>query len=425
MNRELPYADLIVSGAAQVLTCAAQAQDGVGCIQNGVVSIRHGKIIAVGTLSQVQALCRIEKAKVINACGGIVTPGFVDSHTHLVFSGSRVQEYEGRILGISPKTLLERGVVTGIRGTAKLVNSASVAELVEQAQARLAHMLACGTTTVEIKSGYGLNVETEIKMLEVNARLANIQPLEIVSTLLAAHDVPENRKRQDYIKDIIDTIIPEVARRKLAVFNDVYCDQGYYTLAESQLILEAGMQAGLLPKMHTDAYANIGGARLAAQLPAVSADHLNYTTDTEMAALSAAGVVGVIMPALDFAVGHSHPAAVKRMFAHHMELALATDMCPGCWLESMLFVIHLACRQYGFSPAQALRAATLGGARALRLEHTLGSIEVGKQADLAIFDLPSYADLAYRLGRSRACCVIKRGELVYQEAALSGRAYAN
>lgn len=408
-----PVATMIVRGAAQVLTCAADAPDLVGQLDGGLVALAGERIAAVGSREQVEAAVDLRAATVVDAAGGIVVPGFVDCHTHLVFAGSRVAEYSGRLAGESTESLRARGVAIGIRGTARQLRQATDAELLEQAHGRLHQMLVCGTTTVEAKSGYGLSTEQELRMLEINAELARTQPVRIVSTLLAAHEFPEESSRENYLRDIVDEIIPEVARSGLAEFNDVYCDDGYFTVEESRRILEAGLRHGLKPKIHTDAYSHIGGARLAAELPVVSADHLNFATDDELAALKRAGVVGVVMPALDFAVAHQKPTPARAMFAQGMEVALATDCCPGCWLEAMSFVIQLACRQYGFTPAQALRAATWGGARALAWHDRIGSLEPGKQADLAIFDLPSYEDLAYRFGRVHARTVIRGGTVVH------------
>jgi imidazolonepropionase len=408
-------ASLVVTGAAQVLSCAADAPDLVGRIENGVVAIEGNRILAVGTAAQVEAAADIASASVVDAAGGIVVPGFVDCHTHLVFAGSRVAEYAGRVQGESVASLKARGVPVGIAATARTLRGASTEQLIEQARERLHHMLACGTTTVEAKSGYGLSTAQELRMLEVSASLASLQPVEIVSTLLGAHEFPEDRSREDYLRDIVEEMIPEAARRGLAEFNDVYCDDGYYTVEESRRVLEAGIGHGLRAKIHTDAYSRIGGSPLAAELHAVSADHLNYATAKDLAMLRDAGVVGVVMPALDFAVGHAQPVPARRMLDLGMEVALATDMCPGCWLESMSFVVQLACRQYGFSPAQALRAATFGGARALARDGRIGSLEPGKQADLAVFSVPSFEDLAYRLGRGRARWVIKAGVVVHAD----------
>jgi imidazolonepropionase len=223
--------------------------------------------------------------------------------------------------------------------------------------------------------------------------------------------------RDAYIREILEVMIPEVGRRGLAEFNDVYCDDGYYTVEESRAILQKGLDHGLKVKIHTDAYSHIGGSTLAAEMKAVSADHMNYTDPSEYAALRAAGVVCVVMPALDFAVGHARPFDARALMDAGVTVALATDMCPGCWLESMPMVVQLACRLYKFSPAEAIRAGTLHAAMALDRGDRLGSLEPGKQADIAIFPYARYEDMAYRLGRGAAQTVIKSGQIVHGEPA--------
>lgn len=406
----------LIENAGQVLTCAADAPDLVGASTNSVVALAGATIAAVGPAAEVAAAHDLDGAERIDAGGGLVMPGFVDCHTHLVFHRSRVEEYAQKVQGRSADEIRAMGIPVGITATAKMMREASKDDLAASAGERLEHMLAFGTTTVESKSGYGLNTETEIKMLEVNAMLAERQPLEIVSTFLGAHEFPEDKSRDAYITEVIEEQIPEVARRGLAEFNDVYCDDGYYTVAESRAILERGLEHGLKVKIHTDAYSHIGGSTLAAEMRAVSADHLNYTAPGEYALLRDAGVVGVVMPALDFAVGHARPFDARAMMDAGMTLALATDMCPGCWLESMPFVVQLACRLYRFSPAEAIRAGTLHAARSLARDDRLGSLEPGKQADIAIFPYERYEDMAYRLGRGRASMVLKSGRVVFRDA---------
>jgi imidazolonepropionase len=272
-------------------------------------------------------------------------------------------------------------------------------------------MFRAGTTTVEVKSGYGLNLADEIRMLEVGRRLGQMGPADVVNTFLGAHDFPQELARDRYVDLVVEEMIPEVAGRGLAEFCDVYCDDGYYTVAASRRILAAGRAAGLRPKIHTDAYSDIGGAALAAELGVVSADHLNYAGPAAARRLAEAGVVGVVMPALDWAVGHTRPFDARMLADQGLTLALATDLCPACWAESLQFVMQLACRLYRFSPAEALLAATVGGARALGLDDR-GALAVGQLADLQVWDVPTLEDVIYRLGNNAVTHVVKRGRLV-------------
>lgn len=405
----------LIENAGQVLTCAKDAPDLVGARTNTVVAIADDVIATVGTPEEIAATHDLSAARRIDAGGGLVMPGFVDCHTHLVFHRSRVEEYAQKVRGRSAAEIRAMGIPTGITATARMMREASPDDLVASATERLDQMLSFGTTTVESKSGYGLNTATEIKMLEVNAELDRRHPIGIVSTFLGAHEFPDDIPRDDYIREILEVMIPEVARRGLAEFNDVYCDDGYYTVAESRAILQRGLDHGLKVKIHTDAYSHIGGSELAAELGAVSADHMNYTDPREYDLLRNAGVVCVVMPALDFAVGHIRPFDARALMDAGVTVALATDMCPGCWLESMPFVVQLACRSYRFSPAEAIRAGTLHAAKALDRGDRLGSLEPGKQADIAIFPYERYEDMAYRLGRGRARLVLKAGKVVFRD----------
>jgi len=403
----------VIENAAQVLTCAAAATDGIGLVPGGIVAIAGTKIAAVGTRAAVARSYALEGAVRIDARGGVVMPGFVDSHTHLVFHGSRVQEYALRMRGASTAEIAARGIPTGIKATVAMLQQASIEQLVLSASQRLDQMLACGTTTVESKSGYGLSTATELRMLRVNRELDRQHPVDVVSTFLGAHEFPDYCSREAYLQLLVEEMLPAVAAERLAEFNDVYCDEGYYTVAESHRILHAGAALGLGVKIHTDAYSHIGGSTLAAELGAVSADHLNYTHSDEYALLRNAGVVGVVMPGLDFSVRHPHPFAARAMLDAGVTLALATDLCPACWLESMPTVIQLACRLYGFGVDEAIRAATLHGARAIGRADSVGSLEPSKLADIAVFPLERYEDLAYRLGRSHASLVLKNGKIVH------------
>lgn len=393
-----------------MLTCVPRPDDPIGRINDGAVAVAGERILAVGGAAEVAARVDVSAAAVLDASGRVVAPGFVDSHTHLIFGGSRVQEYAARLTR-SAAEVRSLGIPTGIQASVAMTRAASTDALVEAAAGRLRGMFRAGTTTVEVKSGYGLNLADEIRMLEVGRRLGQMGPADVVNTFLGAHDFPQELARDRYVDLVVEEMIPEVAGRGLAEFCDVYCDDGYYTVAASRRILAAGRAAGLRPKIHTDAYSDIGGAALAAELGVVSADHLNYAGPAAARRLAEAGVVGVVMPALDWAVGHTRPFDARMLADQGLTLALATDLCPACWAESLQFVMQLACRLYRFSPAEALLAATVGGARALGLDDR-GALAVGQLADLQVWDVPTLEDVIYRLGNNAVTHVVKRGLLV-------------
>ena len=403
-------ATLVITGAEEVLTCEPSGDDLVGRRSGVWVAVDGEQIAAVGPPAEVEMELDLSSADVLDVSGGVVAPGFVDCHTHLVFGGSRAEEYGARMT-MSPAEVRALGIPTGIQATVAMTRAETLQELLTGAQERAASMFRCGTTTVESKSGYGLSVEKELEMLRVNRKLDALHPIDVVGTFLGAHDFPRELPRGAYIDLLLEEMIPRVAEEGLAEFCDVYCDDGYYTVAETRRILEAGLEHGLAGKIHVDAYANIGGAEMAAELGVTSADHLNYTTRRGMGRLAEAGTVGVVMPALDFAVQHPRPFDARAMMTEGLTLALATDLCPGCWAESMQFVMQLACRLYHFSPAEALYASTVGAARALGLEGDRGSLEPGKLADLQIWDVPTFEDVIYRLGNNAVETVIKRGRV--------------
>jgi imidazolonepropionase len=405
---------LLITNAAELLTCASTASDLIGRIPNGAVAVAGEHILAVGTTSEVTAQVDTPSAQVIDASGKVVAPGFVDSHTHLVFGGSRVREYAAKMTRTADE-VRALGIPTGILATVDMTRAADLESLLTGALDRLRRMLAHGTTTVESKSGYGLSVQDELKLLEVNRRLRAAQPADIVSTFLGAHDFPRDVPRARYIDALIYEMIPQAGAQELAGFCDVFCDEGYYTVAEARRILKAGRAAGLKPKIHTDQYSQIGGADMAAEMGVVSADHLNYTQRASMRRLAQAGVVGVVTPVLDFAVRHPHPFDARAMLELGMTLALATDLCPACWVESMFLVMQFACRQHRLSPEEALYAATVGGAKALGLSDR-GALAPGQLADLQIWDVPTFEDVIYRLGHNPVEVVIKRGTMVTTQA---------
>ncbi len=414
--------DLYIHGASEVITCVPDPSDPLGRIADGAIAIAGGDIVAVGKRPAVEALVDLSSAEKLDAGGRVVAPGFVDCHTHLVFGRSRAAEYALKMT-MSAAQIEATGLKTGIPASIQMTREENEDALFEGALDRLTRMLGYGTTTVESKSGYGIRPADELKQLRVNRRLQQAQPVDVVSTFLGAHDFPPEIDRQDptarraYIEEVIAVMIPRVVEEGLAEFCDIYCDTGYYTAEESQQVLSAGMAHGLAARIHTDAYANVGGSSLAAALPAVSADHLNYTSVEEMHRLAEAGVVGVVLPALDFAVAHPDPFNARAMLDAGMVLALGTNLNPGNWTESMQLVMQLACRNHGMSPQEAMLAATTGAARAICRQERIGCLANGYQADLQLWDLPTFEDVIYRIGNNAVCMVLKRGKVVVGKAA--------
>ena len=334
-----------------------------------------------------------------------------------------MEEYALKLTS-SRETLLASGVPVGIQASVAMTRAASEDELLESAADRLDRMIAYGTTTVESKSGYGLSLRDEIKMLRVNMRLkkndvegSQILP-DIVSTFLGAHAYPPEMEQGKYLDLILHEMLPRVAEEKLAEFCDVYIDKGYFNLAHTRQILETARKAGFKLKLHADQYSNLGGGELAADMKIVSADHLNYTTGETMEKLASSEVVGVLMPMIDFAVQHPKPFSARAMLERGMTIALATDLCPGGWTESLQLVIQYACRTYGLSVEEGIYAATRGGAAALD-RHDRGVLAPGYRADIQIWDLPSVEDLIYRLGNNAVVAIVRSGQLVLNKLPVS------
>ncbi|MEH6905757.1 imidazolonepropionase [Bacillus sp. AFS006103] len=403
--------DLLITNAAELVTCTGAGMGDLGVIENAWIAINDGKIAGVGSETEIKREFDLGQSIIIDASGKVVAPGFVDAHTHLVFFGTRVEEYAAKLAGDTPEKLAKLGITTGPNRTVELTRNTPENELFNQSKKRVLKMLEYGITTVESKSGYGLTTESEIKILEVSRRLNEETPLDVLNTFLGAHGFPENLTKSEYLGVIINEMIPQVGERRLAEFCDVWCDDGYFTAEESEIILKAGLEYGMKPKIHADAYSYIGGTDLAAKMKMVSVDHLNYTPVEVMKKLAEANVTGVLMPALDFAVEHKRPFDAREMLDLGMNIALATDLCPACYTESMQFVINLACKLYKFSVEEAIKAATYGGAKALDLDDR-GVVQAGKIADLQIWDVPTYKHIAYELGTNIVETVIKNGKVV-------------
>ncbi len=375
-----------------------------GCTSDVSILVKEGRIARID--SDIDA----GDADVIDAAGKTVLPGFVDCHTHAVFAGSRAFELEMKLKGASYREIADAG--GGIGYTVQCTRDASREELYGQSRRRLDVMLRHGTTTAEVKSGYGLDVETEMKILQVARQLDDAHSIDIVPTFLGAHAVPGDMEKEDYIQLVVEEMIPRVAERQLAVFCDAFCEEGYFTPDDTRRILNAGVEHGLTPKVHADEFTDIGGAALAAECNAASADHLLMASREGIEAMAHAGVVPVLLPAVPFSMMQERYADARAMLKEGLPVALATDLNPNCWTENMQLVIQLACLQMGMTPREAIDAATINAARAVGLHEQLGSIEVGKQADLLVLDAPSHRYVPYHFGVNLVDTVIKAGAVV-------------
>ena len=416
--------DLIIKKANQLVTLRGGSEKPLtkenmrqlGIIENGAVAVKNGKIIDVGKTEKINSKYKSEN--VINAYGKLVAPGFVDAHTHLVFAGSREDEFEMKLEGISYMEILQKG--GGILRTVAETRKASLEQLIELGKERLDTMLIHGTTSVEAKSGYGLSTRDEIKCLEAIEKLNKQHPIDVIPTFLGAHAVPnEYRDRpDDYVDLVVEEMIPAVAERKLAEFCDVFCEKGVFNVEQSKRILLAGKEYGLLPKIHADEMSWLGGAELAAEVEAVSAEHLLFASENGIKALAEKGVVAVLLPAASFSLMLGKYANARKMITEGVAVALGTDLNPICWVENMQLVIALACRMMRLTPAEAFSAATINAAHSLRKAHMIGSLEVGKKADIVIFKVPNYRFLGYRFGVNLVDKVIKNGRLVVDDGRL-------
>ena len=346
----------------------------------------------------------------------MVTPGLVDSHTHPVFAGDRKEEFELRNQGISYETIARKG--GGIFSTVRATRMASSEELEALLATRLRRFLAEGTTTLEAKSGYGLSFEAEMKQLEVIRQLNGKQPVELIPTFLGAHTVPPEfkNKRKEYVRLLVEKLLPAVAEKKLAVFCDVFVERIAFSYSEGKEILSAGKKLGLLPKLHADQLTNGNGGKLAAEVGAVSADHLEYLTGAGIKALKKSGTVAVLLPSASFYLRSKKAPPVKKLLAARVPVALATDFNPGTSPNySLAFTMTLACVEWGFSAAQALLAVTRNAAYALGKGGQFGLLAAGKQADAVIWEAEDYRELSYFCGVHLVKSVVKRGKVVWQK----------
>jgi imidazolonepropionase len=416
--------NLIIKNASQLVTCSGfTAKQGkemseLHIIEDGAVVIEEGMITAVGKTEEIFAVSHdadfyTKGYEIIDARDKAVLPGFVDSHTHLVFAGYRNEEFSWRLAGDSYMDIMEKG--GGIFNTVRATRAASKQELIETGRKRLDSMVSFGVTTVEGKSGYGLDRVTEIKQLEAMKELNTCHPIDIVSTFMGAHAVPQEYtgKTDAYIDYIIEQVIPEVADRHLAEFCDVFCEKHVFSVQQSRRLLLTAKENGLKIKIHADEIVPLGGAELASEIGAVSADHLLHASDKGIMDIAQAGVVATLLPGTAFSLKEPY-ARGRYMIDLNCAVALATDFNPGsCFSESIPLIVALATLYMNISTEEAISALTINGAAALDLADKTGSLDVGKAGDVIILEYPSYNFIPYHLGVSTVEKVIKKGKLIF------------
>ncbi len=410
---------LLISDIRQLVTLRSggkpfktgrEMQD-IGVLENASVLIENGVITWIGSASDFSNTL-VPDADTIDGSSYVALPGFVDSHTHAVFGGSRENEFALRSAGKTYQEIAAQG--GGILSTVHATRAATKKELKKAASKRLDAMMSQGTTAVEIKSGYALNEEGEITMLEAITELADEHFMTIRSTFLGAHAVPPEFKdrRNEYIELLCNRMIPHIAKRKLAEFCDVFCEVGYFSVDESRRILEQARVNGLGLKLHSDEFSSIGGTHLATELGALSVDHLEHVSDDAIAGLRRGKTVAVLLPGVSFFLRNPY-APARKLIDAGIPVAIASDFNPGsCMSFSMPLMMTIACTQMSMTPEEAITAATLNGAAAMGISDQVGSIEIGKRADIVLYDIPNYRYLAYHFGTNLAAKIIKNGTIL-------------
>ena len=417
--------DWLITGCSELLTLRGSVPRRghglreLGIIRDGAVLVHGDRIAAVGSRRRLEGLREARRAEKLDLGGRVVLPGFVDSHTHLIFPASRAAEYEQCISGATYEDIARAG--GGIRSTMKRLRRAPAKSLRARALANLRGFAAHGTTTIEAKSGYGLDWKSELKILTLTYELHQEQPLDIASTFLGAHAVPrEYRERPDaYIELMVRRWIPTVAMAGLAEFCDVFCDRGAFTVEQARRILAAGRACGLVPRIHAEQLAHTGAARLAIEMQAASADHLEKINAGDIRALSLSNVVCTMLPGCCFHLGLADFGPARELIEAGAIVALATDFNPGTSPTlSMPMILSLACTQMRMTPAEAIIAATINPAYSLRRHDRAGSLEVGKYADLAAFDVDDYREIPYYFGVNLCNLTMKRGVIIHSKLRL-------
>ena len=412
--------DWLITGCSQLLTLrGAVPRRGrtlteLGIIRDGALLVHDDRIVAVGTRRHLESSRESRRAEKLDLAGRLVLPGFVDSHTHLIFPASRASEYEQRISGATYEEIAGKG--GGIRSSVQALRRSSAKELKVRAMVALQRFAAYGTTTIEAKSGYGLDWKSESKILNILYELHQEQPIDIAATFLGAHVVPpEYKGRADaYVSLLTRKWIPNVAMAGLAEFCDVFCDRGSFTVPQARKILTAGRACGLVPRLHAEQLAHTGAARLAIEMQAASADHLEKIDDADIRALALSNVVCTLLPGCCFHLGLKHYAPARKLIEAGAIVGLATDFNPGTSpTVSMPMILSLGCTQMRMTPAEAISAATINPAYSLRQHDRIGSLEVGKYADLTAFDVADYREIPYYFGVNLCGLTMKRGTIIH------------
>lgn len=412
---------LLIKNANELITCSGKkAKFGkemsqLNIIKDGAVIIEDGIIKAVGNTDDILSQYDAGEYQVVDAQGRAVLPGFVDSHTHFIFGGYRAEEFSWRLKGTNYMEIMERG--GGILSSVRMTKEASKEELIKTGLKRLDSMLTFGVTTVEGKSGYGLDLETELKQLEAMAEADKQHPIDVVKTFLGAHAVPTEYKgkEDEFIDYIIRDVLPIVAKEKLATFCDIFCEKKVFSVEQSRRLLTAAREMGFKLKLHADEIVQLGGAELAAELGAVSADHLLQASEEGLKAMAERSVVATLLPGTAFSLKENY-ARAREMIDNGSAVALATDLNPGsCFTESIPLIFALATLHMKMTTEEAITAFTINGAAALDMADSIGSIDVGKKGDIVILEFPSYHFIPYHIGVSTVEKVIKNGKLVYDK----------
>jgi imidazolonepropionase len=419
-------AELVIVNAKQLLTLRGGSEkpvrkptvESLGLIEDGFVASAGDKIIAIGPSTKLDELVSTSDALIIDAKNRVVMPGFVDSHTHSAFAGSREQELEMKLRGMTYMEILNEG--GGIFSTVRATRSSSSSQLFSNTESRLRSMVKNGSTTIEVKSGYGLDTENELKILRVIKSLQKKFSFELVPTFLGAHAIPpEFKNPNEYTDFIVGELLKKVTNEKLAEFCDVFCEAGVFDVEQSRMILQEARKLGMELKIHADEFKRIGATRLAVELGATSADHLLHSTDEDIRLISRSNTIATLLPATPFCTMMENYARARNFLDSDCAVALASDLSPNTWCESMQSVIQLAVFKMKMKVHEAIVAATINGAHAINRGREIGSLEVGKKMNLIILDAPNFNFLAYRVGVNQVDTVVIRGKVLVEGGRLA------